>query len=228
VGVKVLLIEDDPQQAQFIVAGFKQAGHMTDWAKDGMEGLYMAVEAAYDILVVDRMLPKLDGLSVVQTLRQNQHKTPVLFLSSLNHVDERVKGLRHGGDDYLGKPFEFSELLARTEALMRRGQPEGAALTTLVVADLELNLLSREVHRAGVFIELQSKEFQLLEYLVQRKEQVVTRTMLLEGVWGFHFSPNSSLIDAQISKLRSKIDKPFEKNLIKTIKGAGYKVSAKD
>jgi two-component system OmpR family response regulator len=223
-----LLVEDDKRHAQFIVEGMKQAGHNIDHAKDGMDGLFLATEEKYDVMIVDRMIPKLDGLSIIQTLRNAGNKTPVLVLSSLSKVEERIKGLRAGGDDYLTKPFEFGELLARVEALARRATPEQAEQAVLRVADLEMNLLTREVLRGGKAVDLQSKEFQLLEFLMRREGQVVTRTMLLEGVWDFHFSPNTNLIDAQMSKLRMKMDKPFGKQLIKTVKGSGYKISAKD
>lgn len=226
--VRVLLIEDDSGHAQFITEGLKQAGHNVDHAQDGMDGLFMATEEKYDVMIIDRMIPKLDGLTVLETLRKGGNKVPVLVLSSLSKVEERIKGLRAGGDDYLTKPFEFGELLARLEALVRRATPEQSERTLLTIGDLEMNLLSREVTRSGQKIDLQAKEFQLLEFLMRREDQVVTRTMLLEGVWDFHFSPNTNLIDAQMSKLRIKMDKPFKKQLIKTIKGAGYKISAKD
>ena len=224
--MRVLLVEDEEGHAQFITDGLRQAGHNVDHAKDGMDGLFLATEEKYDVMIIDRMIPKLDGLSIIQTLRSNGNKTPVLILSSLSKVEERIKGLKAGGDDYLVKPFEFGELIARIEALARRSSPEQAEQTTLNVGDLEINLLTRTVTRAKQKIELQTKEFQLLEFLMRREDQLVTRTMLLEGVWDFHFSPNTNLIDAQMSKLRNKIDKPFKKQLIKTIKGAGYKITA--
>ncbi len=226
--MRILLIEDDAGHAQFVAEGLKQAGHALDYAKDGMDGLFLGTEEKYDAIIVDRMLPKLDGLTVIETLRKIGNKTPVLVLSSLGKVEERIRGLRAGGDDYLTKPFEFGELLARLEALVRRAVPEQTEQTLLHVGDLEMNLISREVQRDGQEIELQAKEFQLLEFLMRRADQLVTRTMLLEGVWDFHFSPNTNLIDAQMSKLRIKVDKPFKKHLIKTIKGSGYKISAKD
>lgn len=226
--MRILVIEDDEGHAQFITEGLKQARHNVDHAKDGMDGLFMATEESYDVIIIDRMIPKLDGLSVIQTLRSAANKTPILILSSLTKVEERIKGLRAGGDDYLSKPFEFGELLARIEALVRRATPEQSEQTLLCVDNLEMNLLTREVKRGGEMIDLQAKEFQLLEFLMRRPDQVVTRTMLLEGVWDFHFSPNTNLIDAQMSKLRQKIDKPFKRQMIKTIKGAGYKISAKD
>lgn len=224
--VRILVVEDDESHARFITDGLRQAGHSVDQAQDGMDGLFLATEEHYDVMVLDRMLPKLDGLAVIQAMRGNGNKTPILILSSLSRVDERIKGLKAGGDDYLTKPFEFSELLARVEALSRRATPEQAEQTRLRVGDLEFNLLTRSVSRAGKLVELQAKELQLLEFLMRRADQIVTRTMLLEGVWDFHFSPGSNLIDAQMSKLRLKIDKPFKQALIKTIKGAGYKISA--
>lgn len=225
--MKILLIEDDESHAQFIVGGLKQAGHTVDHAKDGVDGLHFATEEKYDVMIIDRMVPKLDGLSVVQALRSSGNKTPVLILSSLSKVEERIKGLKAGSDDYLTKPFEFGELMARIEALVRRGSAEQKEQTVLKIDDLEMNLLTREVRRGTVNIDLQNKEFRLLEFLMRRPDQVVTRTMLLEGVWDFHFSPNTNLIDAQMSKLRQKVDKDFKKQLIHTVRGAGYKISAK-
>lgn len=226
--MRILVIEDDDNHAQFIVDGLKQAGHNADRAKDGMDGLYLATEEKYDVMIVDRMLPKIDGLAVIQTLRSSGNHTPAIILSSLAKVEERIKGLKAGGDDYLTKPFEFGELIARIEAIARRGTAEQAEQTKLSVGDLEINLLTRAVMRAGKKVDLQAKEFQLLEFLMRRPDQVVTRTMLLEGVWNFHFSPNTNLIDAQMSKLRSKVDlKEFGKPLIHTIRGAGYRISAK-
>lgn len=226
--MRVLVVEDDESHAQFIVEGLKQAGHNVDRAHDGREGLFLATDEKYDAMVVDRMLPKLDGLSVIQTLRNAGNRTPVLILSSLSKVEERIRGLKAGGDDYLVKPFEFGELLARIEVLVRRATPEQAEQTVLRVADLEMNLLAREVRRGNQKIELQNKEFRLLEFLMRRPDRVVTRTMLLEGVWDFHFSPNTNLIDAQMSKLRNKVDKPFDRSLIQTVKGAGYRISARN
>jgi len=226
--MRILVIEDDDNHAQFLVEGLKQAGHNVDRAADGMDGLFLATEEKYDVMIVDRMVPKIDGLTIIQTLRTSGNHTPALILSSLAKVEERIKGLKAGGDDYLAKPFEFGELIARVEALARRGPPEQAEQTKLSLGDLEMNLLTRDVTRAGKKMDLQAKEFQLLEFLLRRADQVVTRTMLLEGVWNFHFSPNTNLIDAQMSKLRSKIDaKEFGRPLIHTIRGAGYKISAK-
>ncbi len=226
--MRVLLVEDDTTHANFILQGLKEAGHVADHANTGIEGLYYASEVQYNVMIIDRMLPKLDGLTVIETLRKSHNTTPILILSALSRVEERIKGLRAGADDYLTKPFEFGELMARIEALVRRGAPTQQAQTTLQVGDLQMNLLTRVVTRQEQPIDLQSKEFQLLEFLMRRPDQVVTRTMLLEGVWDFHFSPNTNLIDAQMSKLRLKIDKPFNKALIKTIKGAGYKITVHD
>ena len=225
--MKILLIEDDESHAQFIVEGLRQAGHTVDRAGDGVDGLHFATEEKYDVMVVDRMLPKLDGLAILQALRATGNKTPVLILSSLSKVEERIKGLKAGGDDYLTKPFEFGELMARIEVLARRSGDTQTEQTVLKLDDLEMNLLTREVRRGSTSIELQNKEFRLLEFLLRRPDQVVTRTMLLEGVWDFHFSPNTNLIDAQMSKLRQKVDKDFRKQLIHTVRGAGYKISAR-
>ncbi|MFO1242707.1 MAG: response regulator transcription factor [Rickettsiales bacterium] len=219
----ILIVEDDEVTGQYITDGLKEAGHNADWAKDGMEGLYMATEGIYDALVVDRMLPKIDGLAMIQTLRQSSNHTPALVLSALNQVEERIKGLRSGGDDYLTKPFSFAELLARVEALVRR-TASPTEQTVLKFSDLELNLLHRKVMRSGKEIALLNREFRLLEYMMRRPGQVITRTMLLEGVWDFHFNPQTNLIDAQISRLRQKIDKGFEKPLIHTLRGVGYKL----
>lgn len=225
--MRLLLIEDDATHAEFIVDGLRQAGHNVDHARDGMDGLFHATEEKYDAIIADRMLPKLDGLAIVQTLRQSGNKTPVLILSSLSKVEEKVQGFKMGGDDYLTKPFSFAELLARVEALVRRSSSavEGEQ-TLLIVADLEMDLIRRTLSRAGKKIELQNREFRILEFLMRRAGQVVTRTMLLEGVWDFHFNPQTNLIDAQISKIRQKIDKGFDKPLLHTIRGAGYKIEA--
>ena len=221
--MRVLVIEDDQQTASYISQGLKEAGHVVDVAGDGRDGLFMATENEYDAWLVDRMLPGIDGLSIIRTLRDNGVSTPALILSALGEVDDRVKGLRAGGDDYLVKPFAFAELLARLDALGRRGSVEGP-VTRLQVADLEMDLLARTVKRAGQNIELQPREFRLLEYLMRRAGQVVTRTMLLEGVWDYHFDPQTNVIDVHISRLRSKIDKNFERPLLHTIRGAGYRL----
>lgn len=221
--MRILVIDDDRETLDFVVQGLEESGHVADEAEDGKEGLFLALEGDHDAIVVDRMLPGLDGLSIVQTLRSEGRKTPILILSALGEVDDRVQGLRRGGDDYLVKPFAFSELLARLEALVRRGETEpDAAPTRLSVADLEIDRLSRRVKRAGRTIELQPREFRLLEFLMEHSGQVVTRTMLLEKVWDYHFDPQTNVIDVHVSRLRSKIDKDFDPPLIHTVRGVGY------
>ncbi len=217
----ILVIEDDANTASYLEKGLKESGHSADLAADGKVGLFMAMEGSYDVLIVDRMLPGLDGLALIQTLRAASYQTPVLILSALGEVDDRVKGLKSGGDDYLVKPFAFSELLARLEALARR-RDVAQAQTELQVGDLTMDLLSRTVRRAGQLIDLQPREFRLLEYLMRHAGQVVTRTMLLEGVWDYHFDPQTNVIDVHISRLRSKIDKGFSYPLLHTVRGAGY------
>lgn len=219
--MKVLVIEDDRQAASYLAKGLKEAGHVVDVANDGKEGLFLAGSEHYDVMIVDRMLPGRDGLSLVEILRATGNDTPVLFLSALGSVDDRVKGLKAGGDDYLTKPFAFSELLARIEVLVRRrsaAQPQ----TKLTVADLELDLLSRTVKRAGKPIELLPREFALLEFMMRNAGSVVTRTMMLENVWDYHFDPQTNVIDVHIARLRQKIDKDFSVPLIHTVRGAGY------
>jgi two-component system OmpR family response regulator len=224
--VKILIIDDDTTQARYIADGLTEAGHLADHADNGLDGLHMATEVRYDALVVDRMLPKLDGLSMLAALRASGNDTPALVLSALGKVEDRVKGLKSGADDYLTKPFAFSELLARLEVLMRRSKVSASTEpTTLQHADLEMNLLTREVTRGGLPIPLQNREFRLLEYLLRHAGHVVTRTMLLEAVWDFHFQPETNIIDAQISKLRAKLDKGSEQPLLHTIRGVGYKLS---
>jgi len=220
----ILLIEDDKEAAAYLVKGLSESGHVVDHAADGEDGLYMALSGDYDVLVVDRMLPKRDGLSIIRILRADGRATPALFLSALGEVDDRIEGLRAGGDDYLVKPYAFGELLARLDAMMRR-RVDKISATRLEVGDLELNLVGHKVCRAGKDIRLQPKEFQLLEYLMRHADQVVTRTMLLEKVWNFHFEPETNVIDAQISRLRSKIDKGFDRPLLHTIRGRGYQLS---
>jgi two-component system OmpR family response regulator len=219
--MRLLVIEDDPETREFIVQGLNESGHVADETADGKEGLLLALERDYDAIVLDRMLPGLDGLSIVQTLRAEGKRTPILILSALGEVDDRVEGLTRGGDDYLVKPFAFSELLARLEALTRRRDGESRE-TKLRVADLEMDLLSRRVKRAGKTIELQPREFRLLEYLMRHSGQVLTRTMLLEKVWDYHFDPQTNVIDVHVSRLRSKIDKGFDPPLLHTVRGAGY------
>ncbi len=222
--MRILLIEDDLEAAAYMVKGLKETGCVIDHAADGKKGLFMAASAEYDVLIVDRMLPGMDGLTIIQTLRSTGDKTPVLILSALGEVDDRVKGLRAGGDDYMTKPYAFVELLARIEALLRRGKIE-ATNVKLEVADLEMDLVTRIVKRAGRTIDLQPKEFALLEYLMRHAGHIVTRTMLLEKVWDYSFDPQTNVIDVHISRLRQKIDKGFDKPLLCTIRGAGYSIS---
>jgi len=217
----LLLIEDDSEAAKFLAKGLRESGYVVDIASDGREGLFRSTEGTYDLIIADRQLPHFDGLSIVAMLRKNGKRTPVLILSALGSVDDRIEGLRAGGDDYLTKPFAFGELLARIEALLRRGNlPE--VTTRIRIADLELDLLGRKVTRGGRPIDVTSKEFQLLEFLARRAGQVVTRTMLLEAVWDLHFDPQTNVIDVHISRLRAAIDKGFDHPLLHTVRGAGY------
>ena len=221
----ILIIEDDSEAAGWLVKGLKEAGHIADHAVDGEEGLAMARDGDYDVLIVDRMMPKMDGLTVVRTLREESDMTPALFLSALGDVEDKVEGLRAGGDDYLAKPYAFSELLARVEGLGRRKTAEPVR-TRLKVGDMEMDLLKRKVTRGGGEILLQPREFKLLEYLMRNAGSVVTRTMLLENVWDYHFDPQTNVIDVHVSRLRGKIDKGFDKPLLHTIRGAGYMLRA--
>ncbi|MBK8971766.1 MAG: response regulator transcription factor [Hahellaceae bacterium] len=220
--MRILVVEDDKEVASYLSKGLKESGNVVDVASDGKQGLQLASSESYDVLIIDRMLPGLDGLSLIRTLRGEGSVVPVLVLSALGEVDDRVQGLKAGGDDYLVKPFSFSELLARLEALMRRVQHESSQVTALKVADLEMDLLARTVKREGQKIDLQPREFRLLEYFMRNPGQVLTRTMLLEKVWDYHFDPQTNVIDVHISRLRSKIDKDFEHPLLHTIRGAGY------
>ena len=219
--MRVLIVEDDASTADFIAKGLRQAGFTPDLADNGKEGLFLALEQPFDAIVLDRMLPGLDGLALLRTLRAAGKRTPVLLLSALGEVDDRVEGLRAGGDDYLVKPFALTELQARLEALLRRGDVK-VADTLLRVGDLELDRLTRGARRGGRTIELQPREYQLLEYLMLHAGQVVTRTMLLEGVWDYHFDPQTNVIDVHISRLRAKIDKGEDRPLLHTVRGAGY------
>ena len=220
--MRILIVEDDKEVLEYIANGLAEHGHSLDKAFDGKDGLFLATTEAYDVIVMDRMLPALDGLTIIKTMRGAGNRVPVLILSALGEVDDRVKGLRAGGDDYLVKPFAFSELLARVEALQRRVIDIDQQETVLRVADLEMDLLGRRVLRGSTVVDLQSREFRLLEYLLRHKGQVVTRTMLLENVWDYHFDPQTNVIDVHISRLRGKINKNAEQQLIRTIRGAGY------
>ena len=219
--MRVLVIEDDKNTLKFIAQGLSENGHLVDKANNGKDGLFLALEESYDTIVVDRMLPEMDGLSIIQTLRAEGQKTPVLILSALGEVDDRVEGLRKGGDDYLVKPFAFSELIARLEVLARRRERE-VPETSLEIGDLRVDLLSHTVSRSGKSISLQPREMRLLEQLLRHQGQVVTRTMLLEKVWDYHFDPQTNVIDVHVSRLRGKIDKGFDYPLIHTVRGVGY------
>ena len=223
--MRILVVEDDLEAQRYLVQGLKESGHVVDDAADGDAGLSLALSRPYDVAIIDRMLPKMDGLGVVAEMREHGNATPVLFLYALSEVDERVKGLKAGGDDYLTKPYAFVELLARIDALMRRRSPVGVK-TRLAVGDLDLDLLTRAANRGSTSIDLQPREFRLLEYLMRHAGQVVTRTMLLESVWEYHFDPQTNVIDVHISRLRAKIDKGFDKPLLHTVRGAGYMIRA--
>jgi two-component system OmpR family response regulator len=222
--MRILIIEDDRDAAGYLTKAFREVGHVADHAANGLDGYDLAREGAYDVAIVDRMLPKMDGLSLIGALRAQNVETPVLILSALGQVDDRVKGLRAGGDDYLAKPYAFSELLARVEVLARRRPKEASEETVYRLGDLELDRLSHKVTRAGEEITLQPREFRLLEYLMQHAGKVVTRTMLLEHVWDYHFDPQTNVIDVHVSRLRAKIDRDFETPLLHTIRGAGYMI----
>jgi two-component system OmpR family response regulator len=223
--MRILVIEDDREAATWLLKGLAESGHVADHAADGEQGLALAREKVHDVLIVDRMLPKMDGLTIIKTLRTEGVTAPVLILSALGDVDERVKGLRAGGDDYLAKPYAFSELLARIEGLSRR-RHQGPQQTKLKAADLEMDLLARTVTRSGRPILLQPREFKLLEYLMRNAGHVVTRTMLLENVWDYHFDPQTNVIDVHVSRLRAKIDKGFDEPILQTVRGAGYMLRA--
>lgn len=218
--IKILLIEDDQQVASFVKEGVEQQGYAVDMVHDGEEGKQKAIDKHFDLLIVDRMLPGCDGLRIVEEVRANGNRVPVLFLSALGDVDDRVEGLKVGGDDYLVKPFALEELLARIDVLLRR--KDALPTTRLKVGELELDLLTQKVTREGKNLNLQPREFRLLEYLMKHAGQVVTRTMLLENVWEYHFDPQTNVIDVHVSRLRQKIDKDFDKPLLSTIRGAGY------
>ncbi|MDE1957631.1 MAG: response regulator transcription factor [Xanthomonadaceae bacterium] len=224
--MKLLVVEDDAETAAYVARGLREQGHVVDVAGDGRDGLFHAAEGGYDVLVVDRMLPRLDGLGLLRALRAAGVRTPVLMLTALGEVDARVEGIEAGADDYLGKPFAFAELAARVGALGRRPPLVEGATTTLRLADLEMDLLRREVRRAGRVIDLQPREFRLLEYLLRHAGEVVTRTMLLEQVWEYHFDPQTSVVETHISRLRGKIDRGFDSELLHTVRGAGYSLRA--
>ena len=224
--MRILLIEDDTDTSAYLAKALEECGHTVNLAYNGADGLFMALDQQYEAIIVDRMLPGLDGLAIIRAVRASKNSTPVLVLSALGEVDSRVEGLRAGSDDYLVKPFAFSELLARLEALIRRTTTATEQMTTLKVGDLEMDLLSRTVKRNGLALELQPREFRLLEFLMRYSGQVVTRTMLLEGVWDYNFDPQTNVIDVHISRLRGKIDKQFDSPLLHTIRGAGYVLRA--
>ena len=222
--MKILLVEDDRQIADYVAKGLREKGHVVDRADNGRDGLYLATGERYEVMIVDRMLPHMDGLSLVKAARSSGVKTPALFLTTMGGVDDRVAGLEAGADDYLVKPFVFAELLARVGALARR--PPIVETTSLRVGDLEIDLLGRSVTRAGKRIELLAQEFKILEYLMRHAGEIVTRTMLLEKVWDFHFDPKTNIVETHISRLRAKIDKGFDKPLLHTVRGAGYVIRA--
>lgn len=223
--MKILVVEDDDETASYVANGLTEKGHVVDRAGNGRDGLFLASSEPYDLMIVDRMLPELDGLSLVKRVRAAGVEIPVLFLTALGGVDDRVTGLEAGGDDYLPKPFAFSELLARIGALARR-PPMSSVVTTLQVDDLHMDLLKRTVTRKGQAIDLQPREFRLLEYLMRHSGEVVTRTMLLEHVWDFHFDPHTNVVETHVSRVRAKVDRPFDFPLIHTVRGAGYSVHA--
>jgi len=219
--MKILLIEDDAETMDYVGQGLEEQGHVVDRAANGRDGLFLAAGETFDVLIVDRMLPGLDGLAVVKTLRSAGVQTPVLFLTTMSGVGQRVEGLEAGGDDYLTKPFAFAELQARVNALGRR-RPVAQVDTVLKVADLEMDLIGRKVRRGGGEVEIQPQEFKLLEYLMRNAGRVVTRTMLLENVWEFHFDPKTNIVETHVSRLRSKVDRGFDCELIETVRGSGY------
>jgi two-component system OmpR family response regulator len=223
--MRILIVEDDLEAAEAMERGLTEAGYGCVRAADGEEGLAAARDGEFDVMIVDRMMPKMDGVTLITTLRREGDQTPVLFLSALGEVGDRVAGLQAGGDDYLVKPYAFAELIARVEALARRRET-GSVQTLLRVGDLEMDLIARTVHRQGKEIDLQPREFQLLEFMMRHAGQSVTRTMLLEKVWEYHFDPQTNVIDVHISRLRSKIDKGFDRPMLQTVRGAGYRLDA--
>jgi len=223
--LRILIVEDDVDAAEAMGRGLAEAGHACETAPDGLEGAKAAGKGGYDVLIVDRMMPRMDGVTMVESLRREGDNTPVLFLSALGEIEDRVTGLKAGGDDYLVKPYALAELTARVEALARRRET-GSVHTLLRVGELEMDLIARTVHRAGKEIDLQPREFQLLEFLMRHAGQSVTRTMLLEKVWEYHFDPQTNVIDVHISRLRAKIDKGFDRAMLQTVRGAGYRLEA--
>ncbi|MFZ5719020.1 MAG: response regulator transcription factor [Pseudomonadota bacterium] len=223
--MRILIVEDDLEAAEAMARGLTEAGHDCVRAADGAEGLTAARDGEFDVMIVDRMMPRMNGVELVETLRREGDRTPVLFLSALGEVGDRVDGLQAGADDYLVKPYAFAELIARIEALARR-RDTGSVQTLLKVGELEMDLIARTVHRAGQEIDLQPREFQLLEFMMRHAGQSVTRTMLLEKVWHYHFDPQTNVIDVHISRLRSKIDKGFDRPMLQTVRGAGYRLDA--
>jgi two-component system OmpR family response regulator len=225
--MKLLLLEDDPRTADFLIRGLCENHYVVDHAVDGKDGLFLAAGEKYDLAIIDRMLPKVDGLTIVRTIRASGNRVPILFLTTMGGIDDRVEGLEGGGDDYLVKPFAFAELLARIGALLRR-PPISEVTTTLKIADLEMNLLTRDVLRSAKRVDLQPQEYRLLEFLMRNAGRVVTRTMLLENVWGFHFDPRTTVVETHVSRLRSKMDRGFPNELIHTIRNVGYSLRAPD
>lgn len=223
--MKILLIEDDKESAKYLIKGLREQGYVVDHSLSGKDGLFMATTEKYDAMIIDRMIPEVDGMTIVQTLRASGNETPILFLTALDKVEEKVKGLKAGADDYLAKPYSFTELLARLETITRRKTGE-KAITKLTCGDLEMDLLTRTVKRGEKQIDLQAREFALLEYLMRNSGTVITRTMLLENVWDYNFDPQTNVIDVHISRLRQKVDKGFDKSMIQTLRGAGYKLVA--
>jgi len=221
--MKILVIEDDKESAKYLLKGLREQSYVVDHCDNGKDGLFMAASEKYDAMIIDRMVPEVDGITIIQTLRASGNQTPMIILTALDKVEERVKGLKSGADDYLAKPYSFTELLARLDAITRRKSAE-KAVTTLSCGELEMDLLTRTVKRAGKVIDLQAREFALLEYLMRNCGTVVTRTMLLEQVWDYNFDPQTNVIDVHISRLRNKIDKGFDKSMIQTLRGAGYKL----
>jgi two-component system, OmpR family, response regulator len=225
--MKILLIEDDKESAQYLVKGLREHNYVVDHSASGKDGLFMAASEKYDAMIIDRMVPEVDGVTIVQTLRASGNDTPIIFLTALDKVEERVKGLKAGADDYLAKPYSFTELLARLETITRRkGNDKAITITKLSCGDLEMDLLTRTVKRGDKQIDLQAREFALLEYLMRNAGTVITRTMLLENVWDYNFDPQTNVIDVHISRLRQKVDKGYDKSMIQTLRGAGYKLVA--